>query len=117
MKKQMKFEIRTLTPGMGEAVAKRTILRTKADGSVETWEDVARRVARGNVSLLPKKFVSEAKKEEEILFKNIANASMLMSGRHLQHGDEHQKDRNEEVFTNCSTSSSSFILFYLLLNE
>ncbi|HSW89243.1 MAG TPA: ribonucleoside-diphosphate reductase [Patescibacteria group bacterium] len=116
MKKKMSFEVRKLSPGMGEAVAKRTILRTKANGKVETWEDVARRVARGNVGLLPKKFAKEEQKEFDILFKHIANASMLMSGRHLQHGDETQKTRNMEVFTNCSTSSSSFILFYLLLN-
>jgi len=34
----------------------------------------------------------------------------------LQHGDETQSGRNMEVFTNCSTASSSFLLFYLLLN-
>ncbi|NJO64683.1 MAG: hypothetical protein HC836_43055 [Richelia sp. RM2_1_2] len=39
-----------------------------------------------------------------------------MSGRHLQHGDEHQPNRNMEVYTNCATSSTSFLLFYLLLN-
>ena len=39
-----------------------------------------------------------------------------MSGRHLQHGDETQPTRNMEVFTNCSTAASSFILFYLLMN-
>lgn len=116
MSKRMKFEVRKLTPGMGEAVAKRTILRTKPDGSVESWEDVAKRVAKGNVALLPKKFAKDANSEYELLFKHIANASMLMSGRHLQHGDETQPTRNMEVFTNCSTSSSSYILFYLLLN-
>ncbi len=116
MKKTVKFEVRKLTPGMGEAVAKRTILRTKKNGVLETWEDVAKRVATGNVGLLPKKFEKEAKEEYNILFKHIANGSMLMSGRHLQHGDETQRERNMEVFTNCSTSSSSFVLFYLLLN-
>ncbi len=116
MRVAMKFEIRKLIPGMGEAVAKRTILRTKKDGSLETWEDVAKRVAAGNVALLSKKYKSEAKREYDILYKHIANGSMLMSGRHLQHGDETQPERNMEVFTNCSTSSSSFILFYLLLN-
>ncbi len=116
MGKRMKFEIRKLTPGMGEAVAKRTILRQKADGTLETWEDVAKRVAAGNVSLLPKKFAKDANSERELMFKHIANGSMLMSGRHLQHGDESQAKRNMEVFTNCSTSSSSYILFYLLLN-
>lgn len=116
MKKQMKFEVRKLTPGMGEAVAKRTILRKKKNGQIETWENVAHRVALGNVGLLPKKFAKEADSEYKILFKHISNASMLMSGRHLQHGDETQHTRNMEVFTNCSTSSSSFVLFYLLLN-
>lgn len=116
MGKRMKFEIRKLTPGMGEAVAKRTILRQKADGSTETWEDVAKRVSAGNVSLLPKKFAKDATSERDLMFKHIANGSMLMSGRHLQHGDESQAKRNMEVFTNCSTSSSSYILFYLLLN-
>ncbi|PWU23784.1 ribonucleoside-diphosphate reductase [Candidatus Cerribacteria bacterium 'Amazon FNV 2010 28 9'] len=112
----MKFEVRKLTPGMGEAVAKRTILRPKEDGTLETWGDVAKRVALGNVGLLPEKFSKERAKEFDILYKHIANGSMLMSGRHLQHGDETQNTRNMEVFTNCSTSSSSFILFYLLLN-
>lgn len=116
LKKPMKFEVRKLTPGMGEAVAKRTILRTNDKGVLETWGDVAKRVALGNVSLLPKNLVEEREKEYDILFKHIANGSMLMSGRHLQHGDLTQPQRNMEVFTNCSTSSSSFILFYLLLN-
>jgi adenosylcobalamin-dependent ribonucleoside-triphosphate reductase len=48
--------------------------------------------------------------------KHIGKASILMSGRHLQHGDETQPLRNKEVFTNCSTSAASFIMFYLLLN-
>ena len=39
-----------------------------------------------------------------------------MSGRHLQHGDTNQSERNMEVFTNCATAPASFILFYLLLN-
>ncbi|AHC30494.1 putative ribonucleoside-thiphosphate reductase [Rhizobium phage vB_RleS_L338C] len=39
-----------------------------------------------------------------------------MSGRHLQHGDENQPTRNMEVFTNCSTAATTFLLFYLLLN-
>jgi adenosylcobalamin-dependent ribonucleoside-triphosphate reductase len=47
---------------------------------------------------------------------HLRQASLLMSGRHLQHGDENQPTRNMEVFTNCATSASSFLLFYLLLN-
>ncbi len=104
---------RELHPGMGQAVAERTILRRKEDNSWENWGDVAHRVALGNSLLAPKK---DQNQEYEILRKHIANASLLMSGRHLQHGDEEQPTRNLEVFTNCSTSASSFILFYLLLN-
>ncbi len=115
-KKKMKFIDRKLSKGLGEAVAKRTILRTKDNGELETWADVAHRVALGNSALLPEKFKKDRKSEYELLRKHIANASLLMSGRHLQHGDESQPERNMEVFTNCSTASSSFLLFYLLLN-
>ena len=44
--------MRELDKGMGEAVAKRTVLRT-IEGKTETWADVADRVAAGNVSLAP----------------------------------------------------------------
>jgi ribonucleoside-triphosphate reductase (formate) len=115
-KKKMKFVVRKLTKGLGEAVAKRTILRTKPNGNVETWEDVADRVAKGNTLLIPSAERKHRKEEFELLRKHLANASLLMSGRHLQHGDESQPERNMEVFTNCSTASASYILFYLLLN-
>ncbi|MFC1654078.1 ribonucleoside-diphosphate reductase [Patescibacteria group bacterium] len=111
MKKKVKFKERKLFKGLGEAVAKRTILRDK-----EEWKDVAERVAKGNSLLVDGKKRKHRKKEYELLKKHIANASLLMSGRHLQHGDETQPGRNMEVFTNCSTASASFILFYLLLN-
>jgi adenosylcobalamin-dependent ribonucleoside-triphosphate reductase len=115
-KKKMKFIERELTKGLGEAVAKRTILRTKKNGELETWGDVAERVAKGNTLLIPDSLKKTRASEYELLRKHIANASLLMSGRHLQHGDETQPNRNMEVFTNCSTASSSFLLFYLLLN-
>lgn len=112
MKKRMKIKVRALTSGLGQAVAKRTILR---EG--EQWADVAKRVAEGNALLLSgKQFEAHRQQEQALLEKHIANATLLMSGRHLQHGDKTQSSRNMEVFTNCSTSSSSFILFYLLLN-
>ncbi len=115
-KKQMKFTVRTLTKGLGEAVAKRTILRTDKNGKLESWSDVADRVAMGNSLLIPSDEKKHRKDEYELLKKHITNASILMSGRHLQHGDSSQPDRNMEVFTNCSTASTSYILFYLLLN-
>lgn len=114
---------RKLADGIGVAVAKRTILRKKKNGHLETWKNVADRVALGN-SLLTHNIEtmnddekSEHQGEEyEILKEHIGNATLLMSGRHLQHGDETQPERNQEVFTNCSTSASSFLLFYLLMN-
>jgi ribonucleotide reductase alpha subunit len=115
-KKKMKFETRKLKRGLGEAVAKRTILRKKKNGHLETWANVADRVAYGNTRLIDSSERKHRKEEYELLKKHIANASLLMSGRHLQHGDDTQAERNMEVFTNCSTASSSFVLFYLLLN-
>lgn len=103
---------------MGVAVAKRTILRTKENGELENWYEVAERVANGNCMLLPKSlgFVKHQADDFYNLRDHIASGRLLMSGRHLQHGDENQPKRNMEVFTNCSTASTSFLLFYLLLN-
>lgn len=81
---------------------------------IEEWEDVAYRVALGN-SLLATTGAAQAK-EFEHLHHHLRQASLLMSGRHLQHGDASQPTRNQEVFTNCSTSATSFTTFYLLLN-
>jgi len=106
--------VRSFHPGMGQAVAERTILRKKPNGEWENWHDVANRVAMGNSLLCPKE--NDKDREFRLLKKHIAKASLLMSGRHLQHGDEKQPKRNMEVFTNCATSSTSFLLFYLLLN-
>jgi adenosylcobalamin-dependent ribonucleoside-triphosphate reductase len=81
---------------------------------VETWEDVAYRVALGNSLLHP----DESGREPEFnaMHHHLRQASLLMSGRHLQHGDAMQPTRNQEVFTNCATSACSFLTFYLLLN-
>ena len=73
---------RSLHPGMGQAVAERTILRRKDNGKWETWGDVADRVALGNSSLCQTS--SEKRKEHETLKHHIANGALLMSGRHLQ---------------------------------
>jgi len=103
--------VREYASGIGQAVADRTINRLKEDGSRETWGDVARRVALGNTSLVPTRNA-----EFDVMHKHLAQASLLMSGRHLQHGDENQGLRPQEVFTNCSTSAASFLLFRLLLS-
>jgi len=96
---------------MGEAVAKRTILRTNPDGSVETWGDVAKRVSLGNTALHPTGIA-----DIDPLYNYISRGILLMSGRHLQHGDSAQASKPQELFTNCSTSATSFLLYYLLLN-
>ena len=103
--------VRAISPGMGQAVAERTILRRKSDGALEDWGDVAKRVALGNCLLH-----ETGKADYPLLKTHLEKANTIMSGRHLQHGDELQHTRNMEVFTNCSTSPVSFLLFYLLLN-
>lgn len=107
-------EYKTLEQGMPLAVAERTILRKVSEISRETWRDVAERVALGNSLLSPDKEFGE--KERIVLERMIGKGIVLMSGRHLQHGDRDQPKRNQEVFTNCSTAPTSFLLFYLLLN-
>jgi len=105
-------------PGMGQAVADRTVNRKikNPDGTtrVETWAEVAARVALGNSLLEPR--LASREYERYQMEHHLRQASLLMSGRHLQHGDETQPTRNMEVFTNCSTAAATFLLFYLLLN-
>jgi adenosylcobalamin-dependent ribonucleoside-triphosphate reductase len=115
MSKSIPNTVRKLHPGMGQAVAERTILRKKADGSYETWGDVAHRVALGN-AMLAGETTSHGLDEYILMNKHISQASLLMSGRHLQHGDADQKNRQKELFTNCSTSPASYILFLLLMS-
>ena len=98
--------IRTYFPGIGQAVADRTVNR-KGEG----WSDVAQRVAHGNALLGPNFF-----DEFSSLKHHLSQASTLMSGRHLQHGDEEQPNRPQEVFTNCSTAVLRFLTFKLLLS-
>jgi len=123
---------RDYAAGMGQAVADRTINRkvVEADGTTrnETWAEVADRVSLGNALIDPRLKVDGVLDVERAKLSNIfgqergslrhhlRQASILMSGRHLQHGDETQPFRNQEVFTNCSTAATTFLLFYLLLN-
>ena len=104
---------RSLDPGMGIAVGRRTIFRPEDN---ECFGRVADRVAAGNIALLGRD-PDTAVQQEQIRLRNaIATGALLTSGRHLQHGDENQPDRNMEVFTNCATAIASFAKFYLLLN-
>lgn len=89
-------------------------LHVIAKKETEKWSDVAYRVATGNSLLEPNPMFREY--EFHKLHHHLRQASILMSGRHLQHGDDQQPTRNMEIFTNCSTSAVSFLTFYLLLN-
>ncbi len=103
---------RLLSPGMGVAVARRTVFRP---GDDECFGRVADRVAAGNIALLGR--ADPATRTEQARLRNaIATGALLTSGRHLQHGDADQPGRNIEVFTNCATAIASFVKFYLLLN-
>src|SRR4029077_15112390 len=97
--------VRKYAPGIGQAVADRTVNRPG-----ENWGDVAQRVALGSHLLHPESG------DQDALQRHISQASILLSGRHLQHGDETQPSRPGEVFTNCSTSILRAPTFHMLLN-
>lgn len=100
----------TVEHGDGQTVE--VTLNVVAESRKEIWADVAHRVAVGNTLLRPQ----DAEFEFHPLHHHLRQGSLLMSGRHLQHGDDTQPSRPQEVFTNCSTSAASFLTFYLLLN-
>jgi intein/homing endonuclease len=84
--------------------------------ATETWADVAKRVALGNSLLHPIKGgldmlagVGRRTAEYDGMHHHLRQASILMSGRHLQHGDEDQPGRPMEVFTNCGDSKTEVI--------
>jgi ribonucleoside-triphosphate reductase (formate) len=104
---------RPLDPGMGVAVARRTVFRAS---DREDFGRVADRVAEGNMALLGGTPGPAERVERARLRNAIASGALLTSGRHLQHGDATQPGRNMEVFTNCATAVASFAKFYLLLN-
>jgi ribonucleoside-triphosphate reductase (formate) len=109
---ELELPARPLDRGMGLAVGRRTVFRPEDQ---EDFGRVADRVAAGNIALLgpPEPF---ARIEQARLRNAIATGALLTSGRHLQHGDADQPNRNMEVFTNCATAAASFTEFYLLLN-
>src|SRR5271168_1097751 len=86
---------RPLDAGMGVAVARRTVFRPE---DAECFGRVADRVADGNFSLLARP-LEDADRLERLRLRNaIATGALLTSGRHLQHGDASQAQRNMEVF-------------------
>src|SRR4051812_9257026 len=104
---------RPLDAGMGIAVARRTVFRPTDQ---DCFGRVADRVAAGNMALLGRNLSGADRTELARLRNAIATGALLTSGRHLQHGDDEQPNRNMEVFTNCATAIVSFAKFYLLLN-
>jgi adenosylcobalamin-dependent ribonucleoside-triphosphate reductase len=100
----------------GDDLIVKCVINVVGEVRTETWEDVAERVARGSASLVPTGRGNSPDSEFNAMNHHLRQASILMSGRHLQHGDENQASRPMEVFTNCSTSAASFLTFYLLLN-
>jgi hypothetical protein len=79
---------------------------------------VADRVALGNALLTPPSptHASEVLAEARTMAAHMAAGRILMSGRHLQHGDATQPSRPGEVTTNCSTAALSSLKKYLMLN-
>lgn len=106
--------------GDGETVE--VDLTVIAEIQTEKWSDVAFRVSTGNSLLHPIKpgYFEEGLRaqlgEFRSMHHHLRQASVLMSGRHLQHGDEDQPNRPMEVFTNCATAAASFLTFQLLLS-
>lgn len=71
----------------------------------ENWGEVAARVSLGNAALSHGDF----KEEYATMRRHMAKGTLLMSGRHLQHGDESQSKRPGEVFTNCGHNDTEVI--------
>lgn len=78
---------RALAPGIGLAVAGRTVFRPE---NGEDFGSVADRVAAGSMAL-PGRRADPA--EEARLRNAIATGALITSGRHLQHGDAQQPGR------------------------
>ena len=109
---QAPLPARTLDPGMGIAVARRTVFRPE-DQKTSAASPTALPPATSPCSAP----AADARRLEQARLRNaIATGALLTSGRHLQHGDAGQPTRNMEVFTNCATAIASFAKFYLLLN-
>jgi len=106
------FEKYVVPDGMPLSVFNDRYARSHGD-ELQGFTDRAMEMAIGNLSLDREHVTQE---EIDDFVKYCAAGITPMSGRHLQHGDKTQIDRNIEVFTNCSTAAFSFLNFYLLLN-
>lgn len=95
------FYVRPLDKKMGLALARRTVFREQDQ---QDWGKVAERVAAGNTSLVPGSEADYAPMRDA-----IARGALLMSGRHLQHGDLNQRHRPMEVYTNCFSRDTKIL--------
>lgn len=92
--------------------------RRLPDGGFQTWEQRLREVIAGNFALDPRPVhsIPGLRSDIEDSTRLAVEGLMMFSGRHLQHGDMDQRNKNMELFTNCSTAVFNFTLFWLLLN-
>lgn len=115
----------TIDKGMPNEIWIDKYSRKNFDGSYQSFEERISEVVAGNFSLDPRwdKNVPGIHpideypvwKEYESTLTHAKKGIIALSGRHLQHGDDAQKHKTGELFTNCSSAVFSFIKFYLLL--
>lgn len=89
----------------------------RSEDRLETFEERITGMVEGNFSLTSIDHRAEGNPGDKEKMLALALKGVLpMSGRHIQHGDFTQPNKNMEVFTNCSTTPFSFMLMLLLLN-
>jgi len=106
-----------VAPGMASSVFHNKYSRKKEDGTYQTWGERITEVVDGNFSLDPR--TEDHSEERNLDYNRTLDLSrqgvMVYAGRHLQHGDQGQKSKNGEKWTNCSTAMFSFVQFWLLM--
>ena len=105
----------TVADGMALSIWEDKYSRRKEDGSWQTWRERLTEVVVGNFLLENPNNTINYQDFVDTLDLAIKGV-MPFSGRHLQHGDIDQPNKNMELFSNCSTGLFNFIIFWLLLN-
>jgi adenosylcobalamin-dependent ribonucleoside-triphosphate reductase len=98
--------------GMPLAIWENKYARKKEDGTFQSWPERLEEVVVGNFSLVDNFSQSDFDETMELSKRGI----MVYAGRHLQQGDKDQRNKNLELFSNCSTACFSYLTFLLLLN-
>ena len=96
--------------GMPRAVFEAKYSRKLDDGSFQTWAERVSEVVAGNCALHP-----TGADDYDRLLGLSRKGVIAWAGRHMQHGDLDQVNKQMEIFTNCSTAMTSFIKFWLLM--